>query len=41
MEGGKERRNSGRAIGGRRKMGRNRVGGKGGRMITGKWTGHA
>jgi len=29
----KERRNAGRAIGGRGKMGRSRVGGKGGRMI--------
>jgi len=29
----KERRNSGRAIGGRRKMWRSRVGGKGVRMI--------
>jgi len=29
----KERRNGGRAIGGRGKMGRSRVGGKGGRTI--------
>jgi len=29
----KERRNAGRVIGGRRKMGRLRVGGKGGKMI--------
>jgi len=29
----KERRNAGRAIGGRGKMGRSRVGGKGGRTI--------
>jgi len=33
VEGGKERRNGGRAIGGRGKMGRSRVGGEGGRMI--------
>jgi len=33
VEGGKERRNGGRAIGWRGKRGRSRVGGKGGRMI--------
>ena len=33
VEGGKERRNGGRAIGGRGKMGRSRVGGEGGRTI--------
>ena len=32
VERSKERRNGGRAIGGRGKMGRSRVGGKGGRM---------
>jgi len=41
VEGGKERRNSGRAIGGRGKMGRNRMRGKGGRMIRGRGTGRA
>jgi len=33
VERSKERRNGGRAIGGRGKMGRSRVGGKGKRMI--------
>jgi len=33
VEGGKERRNGGRAIGGRGKMGSSRAGGKGGRTI--------
>jgi len=32
VERSKERKNGGRAIGGRGKMGRSRVGGKGGRM---------
>ena len=36
VEGGKERRNGGRVIGGRGKMGRSREGGIDGRMISGE-----
>jgi len=36
VEEGKERRNGGRVIGGRGEMGRNRVGGKGGRIRRGR-----
>jgi len=41
VERGKERRNGGRAIGGRGKMGRSRVEGKGERMTRGRGTGSA
>jgi len=41
VEGGKERRNGGRAIGGRWKKGRSRVGGKGGGMKREIGTGRA
>jgi len=39
VEGGKQRRNGGRVIGGRGKMGRSTVGGESGRMIRGRGTG--
>jgi len=38
VEGGNERRNGGRVIGGRGKIGRSTVGGKSGRMIRGRGT---
>jgi len=41
VEGGEERRNGGRVIGGRGKMGRSTVGGESGRMIRRRGTGRA
>jgi len=38
LEGGKERRNGGRVIGGRGKMRRSTVGGESGRMVRGRGT---